>query len=283
MRHKAHATLNLCDGFKQFGKALEFKSGKFPAGEVYFNCVVPFDVSVVRVNIRLHNDQGIMLLCMALDSLRRQGVDTIEVFTPYLPYSRQDRVCNEGDAFSLSVLCSIVRSLQVCLVTYDIHSNVTEVLLDSTSISIITNHKEVRSFVDSIRIPSGKTLVLVAPDAGARKKADALFSTGIFDDIIYANKTRVGNLIICDPLDGYYLQDATCIVVDDICDEGSTFNALGRRLQEAGCKESYLFVSHGIFSKGVYELSKHYKQIGTTNSFLRHKPTEYVKVFSLDY
>ncbi len=51
MRSKMHATLNLDAGFGQFGDSLDYKVSKFPAGEMYFQCVVPWDVSTVRINI----------------------------------------------------------------------------------------------------------------------------------------------------------------------------------------------------------------------------------------
>ena len=288
MEYKMQATLNLSKGFGQCGDSLAFEYRKFPAGEVYFNCAVPWDITTVRINIRANTSDQIMLLLLAVDSLRRQGVDQIEVFMPYLPYSRQDRVCKKGDSFSLSTLCALLRALRVGLVTYDVHSNVAEVLLDGSALRQYTNHREVFDFVDYLEL-GGKHTLLVAPDADTRKKIQALIDAdkmGRFDDILFANKTRVSeHVITVDALDDHNLNDCVCIVVDDICDGGGTFNALGVRLQQAGCEEAYLFVSHGVFSKGTEDLLRFYKKIGTTNSIREDHVVGFcgVKKFNLDY
>ncbi len=283
MDHKMQATLNLSNGFGQFGNSLDFTKRRFPTGEVYFNCVVPWDISTVRVNARLQSSEDIMTLLLACDTLRRQGIHTIELFVPYLPYSRQDRVCKKGDSFSLSVLCAMLRALQVGLVTYDIHSNVAEVLLDGTAVRLRNNHTEVVTYVCDLELDPMKELVLVAPDAGARKKADELFRCGLFNGIVYANKTRQSeHVITCDQIK-HDLTDTVCIVVDDICDGGGTVNALGHRLKQAGCEEAHLFVSHGIFSKGTEDLLKFYKTIGTTNSYMPYLAGHGVRTINLDY
>jgi len=44
------------------------------------------------------------------------------------------------------------------------------------------------------------------------------------------------------------------MIVDDICDGGATFILLAKELYAAGAKEVNLFVTHGIFSKGLIPL-----------------------------
>jgi ribose-phosphate pyrophosphokinase len=41
------------------------------------------------------------------------------------------------------------------------------------------------------------------------------------------------------------------LIVDDICDGGGTFVGLAKELRKAGAKKVYLYVTHGIFSKGL--------------------------------
>jgi ribose-phosphate pyrophosphokinase len=127
----------------------------------------------------------------------------------------------------------------------------------------------------------------VCPDAGAVKRTQTLYSKfpGVFKKIIYCHKERIDGKVIISPITDSII-GMTAFVVDDICDGGATFVAIGKRLQERHVKESYLFVSHGIFSQSTYELSKHYKQIGTTNSiheddYIDELPA--VKSFKLDY
>jgi ribose-phosphate pyrophosphokinase len=57
-------------------------------------------------------------------------------------------------------------------------------------------------------------------------------------------------------------------VIDDLCDGGGTFIGIAQELRKAGITQPlYLYVSHGIFSKGLEVLFQHFDQIFTTNSF----------------
>ncbi len=58
----------------------------------------------------------------------------------------------------------------------------------------------------------------------------------------------------------------TAVVVDDICDGGATFIALAQVIKVAQPDTTIdLYVTHGIFSKGVDELLKYYGTIYTSN------------------
>lgn len=277
-----NATLNLSEGFGQCGESIEFKTSKFPAGEMYIKVEVPVVTRSVRINSRCDGGDDIMKILMAVDALSRQGVKDIELFLPYLPYSRQDRVCEKGESFSLKIFLGILLNSGVRrVITYDNHSGVPLTLLDHM-LKNYDNHREVLDFVDFI-LPNGKKLALISPDAGAAKKADKLFKTGMFDTIVYCNKRRVGKEVRYDDIQNN-LMGMTAIVVDDICDGGRTFIELGKKLRERHVDEMHLFVSHGIFSAGVGKLKEMYKYIGTTNSMRTILSTPMgVKTFQLDY
>lgn len=276
-------TLNLSSGFGQCGDSIEFKESLFPAGERYFRVSVPFGVTSVRINTRLNNSDDIMELAMAVDALKRRGVDTIELFIPYLPYSRQDRVCEPGESFSLKVFSDLLWGLGVNrIVTYDVHSPIASTLLDGLLVNY-NNHREVGDFIGYLSL-TVNPIALVCPDQGAIKKTRDLFSKfpSIFKTIIYCQKHRDNNgKITIAPIEGD-LTGMTALVVDDICDGGATFVSIGERLKEVHIDQSYLFVSHGIFSKGQEPLLPYYRMIGTTNS-IRNGDGEGVKLFKLNY
>ena len=50
------------------------------------------------------------------------------------------------------------------------------------------------------------------------------------------------------------IQNKTILIIDDICDGGMTFKLTAERLKELGAKEVHLYVTHGIFSKGLETL-----------------------------
>jgi ribose-phosphate pyrophosphokinase len=92
---------------------------------------------------------------------------------------------------------------------------------------------------------------LCYPDKGALIKYKDMYNF----PYIYGNKTRdqeTGHILdyqLVGDCDGQRV-----LIVDDICDGGMTFQLLARDLLAAGAKEVNLFVSHGIFSKGLKPL-----------------------------
>ena len=278
-------TLNLHDGFGQCGDSIEYETSIFPAGEIYIKVSVPAGANSVRINSRCNSSNDLMRIVMAVDALKKRSVDKIELFMPYFPYSRQDRVCEPGESFSVKAVCYILEMLDLyCITTYDIHSNVPGVLLDN--LINYNNHREVMDFVGYLNLPESN-FVLVCPDAGAVKKTQNLYQAypGVFNSVVYCHKERTNGDVVVGEIE-QYIKGMTAFVVDDICDGGATFEAIGKRLQEAKVKESYLFVSHGIFSRSTYQLAKYFKKIGTSNSiheddFIEELPA--VKSFKLDY
>jgi ribose-phosphate pyrophosphokinase len=57
------------------------------------------------------------------------------------------------------------------------------------------------------------------------------------------------------------------LVVDDLCDGGATFLALADALADV-VADAGLYVSHGVFSKGLDALLGRYGRIITTDSIL---------------
>ena len=126
-------------------------------------------------------------------------------------------------------------------------------------------------------------------------------ATNIFDRFKVLDDFDLTNLIICSPDDGAYLrvndlcnyfdlctpitmckqrcpdtglitgmkpnQYNRCIeswnilIIDDICDGGGTFNQAAQILREHGAVNLYLYVTHGIFSKGLDLLQENFKHI----------------------
>jgi ribose-phosphate pyrophosphokinase len=208
----------------------------------------------------LHNSDDIMCLIMSVDAIRQKNALTnINLKIPYFPYARQDRVCNEGEAFSLSVMANLINNLKCENVTvYDPHSKVTTDLLDNCT--VVTQAEILISSVVVSKILE-KQLILVSPDAGAENKtrqiADKLNIEAIYCTKIRNSKTgQITKTQIPGGVSG-----KSFIIVDDICDRGGTFTEIAKALKNEGCNELYLYVTHGIFSKGLELLKKYFKHI----------------------
>ena len=250
----------------------------FPGGECHVR-INPSDINdTAEILAYLEHSNAVLQLLLAVDAIRRVNPNTaINLTIPYFPYARQDRVCNPGEALSLSVMANLINSLQCNQVTiYDPHSEVTSALLNRCTIitlaELITGSSLAQEIVQ-------KSLALVSPDAGAEKKITHLIQHLASPvEVFYARKTRnkLTGVITSTTLDGD-VHGKDLIILDDICDGGHTFIELAKVLKTHGAGNLYLYVTHGIFSKGLDVLKLYFEKVYCYHT--RLKPVEIDPLF----
>lgn len=246
------------------GKEIQYESFTFSGGEPHVKIdSFPTDNGVtITHRIQSFNDLG--LLSIAVDALKRMGTKEIDLFLPYFPGARQDRVMTEGESLTVKVYANIINNYGLSSITiFDPHSDVTPALLNNCS--VINNH----SFISEVVKDLPDDLILISPDAGASKKIIKLATALQMNQVVECGKNRD---VKTGALSGFKvpvadLKGKPCLIVDDICDGGGTFMGLAEELQQSNVGELFLAVSHGIFSKGTQELDKYFKKIYTTDSF----------------
>ncbi len=271
--------LNLDQNFKPFSreKEIEFQSFIFSGGEPHIKIKPDFDVSeTVTITHRINSFNDFGLLLLTVDALKRMDVKLINVFIPYFPAARQDRVMIAGEPLSVKVYADILNRLKLNKITvFDAHSEVTSALLDNCE--VIPNH----DFIAEVLQKIGNDVKLISPDGGALKKIYKVseYLGGI--DVVECSKSRD---VKTGKLSGFKvydddLQGKDCLIVDDICDGGGTFIGLAEELKKKNAGKLYLAVSHGIFNKG-FESMNAFEKIFTTDSF-REFEEEIVEVVKL--
>lgn len=277
---------------------INFKQWIFPAGEVGFKLTdrhIAFEDNVtVLITTRLNTSDDIMTLMMAVDAIRQINHKTdISLRVPYLPYGRQDRVCSEGESFSIKVFANIINSLNFKEVfTFEPHSPITGALINRLKVQLEEINRVIYQSWEHILTSNS---VLVSPDIGAVKRIGnlqtyfrALPNKHELTSIV-ANKVRDcsnGEIVGMD-LNGD-VRGKDCFVFDDIAEGGRTFIELAKILDDKGAKSKHLFVVHGIFSKGVDVVCDMFDSVSTTDTYqdfnnqettMKH-PSNF-KVFSL--
>lgn len=238
----------------------------FPGGERHITLPYNFGTRElrergVRIVADLKNSDDIMDLLLTGDALKaiRTPIRSLEIV--YFPYARQDRIANPLEAHSLRVMAGLINSLEAQRVLLlDPHSIVAEALINNVEVIDVT---DLLTDVD----PEGGeylwdeyiadyNMVLVAPDAGAEKKVLRLAKT-IGSDMEVATKVRdtsTGQIIETryHPVNTIKGRKVKLLIVDDICDGGRTFIELAKVLRRTYSDVQIgLFVTHGIFSKGL--------------------------------
>lgn len=238
----------------------EFDHITFPSGEKHLRA--RFGEISGGAMLEYHSPcPDIMLIGMAAACIREELQNgDVELYLPFVPYARQDRIAQPGDAFSLKVFAGFLNQLNFSKVHIcDPHSDVTPALINNVRVT--------PQWTIASQVPLEEGTKIVAPDLGAAKKATRLASL-MSRDLVQASKVRdskTGALSKFTVLSGS-LSGTDCLVVDDICDGGGTFLGLGEVLRDRGVKRLGLYITHGLFTKGLDDLFKVYDYIYTTDS-----------------
>lgn len=218
----------------------------FPCGEphitiersVYQSSVVYFDFERAEEIIDL------LLLC---DAMKRRGHELGTLSMPYIPFSRQDRVANEGESFSLAVFSNLINGLGFKTVrVVDPHSDVSVALINN--VVVVPQHEVFEHYFHEI-----SDFFLVSPDAGALKKIYKLASVTNPIGVVECSKlrdTKTGD-ITQTKVHATELEGKDCYIVDDICDGGRTFVEIAKELKKLNAGKIHLMVSHGFFTNGL--------------------------------
>ncbi len=244
----------------------------FPAGERHVR-LPPTLLDVAEsslawgIEAHLYEASGIMDLLLVTDALRRTLPQeaTIRLVLPYVPYARQDRVAVPGEPLSAKVFATLINSQRYASVEiWDPHSDVISALLDKVRIV------PTRTLIESALRDKGQSHLLretafVAPDAGAHKRVGAL--ARLYDtEVVYADKVRdVATGRLSDTRVPDALPEKPLLVIDDLCDAGGTFIALADALRAKTSQPLYLYVTHGLFTRGLDTLKTRYERVFAAN------------------
>lgn len=237
---------------------VKFHISNFPDGQVGVKLDHVYEWESYRIVSRFSSYQNMMVILSTNQVLRDSGVKYVELFCPYFLSARSDRKFDYYESFDLKLTAQIINLAKFDKVfVLDPHSDVLPALVENCSIISIDH------FIHQIPPFFWDDKLLISPDAGAYKR---IFKIGEMLNlpIITGNKVRdpEGNIT----LEIYgEVNRKKCVIVDDICDGGRTFELLGGKLKDLGVETVDLVVTHGIFSRG-WKL-KNIDEIWTTNSY----------------
>jgi ribose-phosphate pyrophosphokinase len=166
----------------------------------------------------------------------------INIEIPYLPYARQDKKISNETTFNLSVFEDILGLINCPISTIDCHGR---------SPGNVMSFFPIKEIQDAIF--ESQADILIYPDEGATVR----YRQGLPNyPYVLCEKTRDhltgdinGVIVRKSALTGYHRP----LIVDDICDGGRTFIEVAKQVAPI-CPELSLYVTHGIFSKGLAPL-----------------------------
>ncbi len=213
---------------------------RFPDGEAYARVDSPLEGEVVVIVQTPVPDGNIVESMLLADAVARGDPEAVVLAAPYLPYARQDRVFQPGEALSAEVVGRALTLDVDALVTVDPHE---DHVLDQVPVetAAATAVPEIAQHVEDEGVG-----VVLAPDAGAlataREAADLL---GAASD--HLEKTRLSDTEVrMEPKD-LDVEDEVVLLLDDIISTGGTMARAVEALREQGARRILAAASHGLF------------------------------------
>jgi ribose-phosphate pyrophosphokinase len=210
------------------------------------------DSSIVILSVwDLPVDSYLFVLENFLAIVRKySNITTKVLYLSYLPHARADREFEEGMSVPLEIIINTINKFDKVYVE-DVHNESAFKKYCKTEYEIISQAK---LFIQALpKSVLKKDFVLCAPDFGATLKISALINL-VEKEVVVCEKKRntstgwIDSVEVCGNKD---IKGRDIIIVDDICDGGMTFIKTAEALKNKGATSVSLYVSHGIFSRGV--------------------------------
>lgn len=261
---------------------VRYKPSNFPDGQQNIKIVSLPNTDNVLIKARLNNFLDLELILCAVKSLRQINPSIIiNLYTPYFLGSRSDRSFQTGENNYLKdVICPIINSLKLNSVTVlNPHSDVLEACLNNFIKDEGNDFNKYALEQINNKSDAQDKIIFMSPDAGALKKiyktAEHVYFKG---EIICCNKSRDLDGKITKTEVPHFDITKDVVIFDDICDGGRTFIEIAKIIKQrqetymlnsdpAPHGKIYLVVTHGIFSKGLKEVTGYFDKIYTTNSY----------------
>ena len=219
-------------------------------------------------------DQHLMQLFMIMYKCKEDGAKDICVVSPYLAYTRQDKVFVNGEIITINLVGKILASLGITkLITIDSHKpnalNYSFATIDLTAIPSLSSYVKHTLTMNNP--------IVISPDEGGIERAKK------FAELINANslslvKTRdrfTGDVSV-SLLDQGTLKNCDALIVDDMISTGTSIMKTTELLKKYHIGDVYAICTHALLLDDAKQklLNAGIREVISTNSI----PNEFAKV-----
>lgn len=192
----------------------------------------------------------------------------VDLYLPYIPHARMDRVKNEEDIFTLKYFCEIINSLNFNKVfVFDPHSNVSTALLNNVVAHLPYYH--ISAAWRMHRHNYDNNTAVFFPDEGAMKRYSEMIKAPYAFGIKKRN-WEDGKILGLTVMESENIVGKHVLIIDDICSRGGTFYYSAKALLEAGAASVSLYITHceNTITQGDIFNNEIIKEIYTTDSLV---------------
>lgn len=255
----------------------EFRN--FPDEETYIR--VKSNVKkkhIVLICFLDHPNKKILSLYFLAKTLKELGASKITLVIPYLPYMRQDKQFQIGEAVTSHLFAQLISSFCDSLITIDPHLHRIKNISEIYSTPTMTLHA---TSPISIWINNNiKNPLIIGPDEESAQwgKEIAKLTRAPF---VLANKKRLADREVIIDLPTIHVKSHTPVIVDDIISSGTTMRELIKHLAKKNLKKPICIGIHPLFEEKTYKklIKAGAKEIISCNTILH--PSNHIDIINI--
>ena len=225
----------------------EMKLTRFADGEIFCEIhenIRGEDVFIIQSTSFPAND-NLMELLILIDTLKRASAKRITAVIPYFGYARQDRKPGPRTPITAKLVANLIaKSGADRVLSMDLHAGQIQGFFDIPTDNLIAAPILLSDIQNKI---GTNNAMVVSPDVGGVVRA-RLIASRIDSDLAIVDKRRekAGESEVMNIIGD--VTDRTCFMIDDIVDSAGTLCNAAEALINAGAKEVYAHVTHGVLS-----------------------------------
>ena len=220
---------------------------KFSDGEIYIeiNENIRGNSIFIIQSISSPANDNLMELLLSIDALKRSSAKNITAVIPYFGYARQDRKPGPRTPITAKLVANLIaKSGADRVLSMDLHAGQIQGFFDIPTDNLIAAPILLSDIQNKI---GTNNAMVVSPDVGGVVRA-RLIASRINSDLAIVDKRRekAGESEVMNIIGD--VKDRTCFMIDDIVDSAGTLCNAAEALINAGAKEVYAHVTHGVLS-----------------------------------
>lgn len=225
----------------------------------------------IQINCSIKNFSDLELFICLVSALRKNDFYVKKVYFAYLFGMRSDRSFEKGQSnYFRDVVAPIINGLSFDYIEIlEAHNDIVGSYINKCNlIKLPMPWKSFEGYGMGLF-----DVVLIGGD-------ESFQMPDVFQGSNFVKKRNGNEMIVLLP---YEIKDTkkTIIIMDDLCDAGGTFIAEAKYLREKGIHSKlWLYVTHGLFTKGLQPLLEYFDKIICTNSYqdISHPRVHQIKV-----
>jgi ribose-phosphate pyrophosphokinase len=232
------------------------KVSRFNDGEIQISIdqtVRKKDVFIVQSTCPT-KDQSVsdtlMELYLMIRTMKRGGADSITAVIPYYGYARQDRQTTMRGPISAADVAYMLEMAGVDrVVTVDLHCGQIQGFFRNIPVE---NLYAGNLFADYFSKKGLRKIVVVSPDAGGVERANKFLEKLVANGVSAQTAAIIKHRKEAGVVDSMKLlgevKDADAIIIDDMCDTGSTTVKAAQLLKDNGARRVFVAITHPVLS-----------------------------------